>query len=74
MLSFVNVINWKKINTCFDFANLLAGHSLILEYSKNHTTLEKTCVGLVHPFYDMRYHLGKGIYASKFSHKGKDNI
>jgi len=50
MVSFVNVINWKKFNTCFDFANLLAGHSLILEYSKNHTTLEKTCVGLVHPF------------------------
>ncbi len=24
--------------------------SLILEYSENHTTLEKTCIGLVHPF------------------------
>jgi len=24
--------------------------SLILEYSENHTTLEKACVGLVHPF------------------------
>ncbi len=48
--------------------------SLILEYSKNHTTLGKSGVGLVYPFQYMIYHLSKGIQASKISHKGKGNI
>ncbi len=48
--------------------------SLNLEYSKNHTTLEKIGVGLVYPFQYMIYHLSKGIQASKISPKGKGNI
>ncbi len=48
--------------------------SLILEYSKNHTTLEKCGVGFVYPFQYMIYHLSKGVQASKISHKDKGNI
>ncbi len=48
--------------------------SLILRYSQNHTTLEKSGVGLVYTFQYMIYHLSKGIQASKKFHKGKGNI